>query len=754
MALVLKDRVVESSASSGTGTFVLDGAQTGYQSFAAIGNGNTTYYTIEHPQTSEWEVGVGTYNANTLSRDTVLDSSNGGALVYFSIGQKNVFVDLPAEKVSPTDTLGTMAYQNANAVAVTGGSINGTPIGATTPSTIAATTGSFSGVTSFAAGSASAPSITRTGDTNTGIFFPAADTIAFTEGGTEAMRITSSGNVGIGTNSPTVRLEVQGDARISNTTEAVLSLAGGTSNFQITATESDYAVFNAGGSGLGFGVTYGSGLFVCENSTGRIGVGTTTPTTELDVVGTGKFTAVTTPAVTAPTNNLTLSAISTGAVKFNTLGGLQAQINDATTSGQYTLLARGTGNTQKITAFGTANLALQSTGGGTIQLRTGDETNTQLAIGHTASAVNRVDITGSATTKTPVYSVSGSDSNISMAFQPKGTGAINLATVSSGVNISNGGTVTAITRTNTGSGYTSVPSVAISAPTTAGGVQATASANMFVFTVTVASGGTGYTVGDILSLVGGTGAAGQVTVATVSGGVITGITNGPSNGLYSALPTTPAATTGGTGSGATINITGYGVSNFTITAAGSGYIEQPTVTFSGGGGSGAAAFATVGSGTAIRNLGSTLSFNVPAGESFRVSSAFLTSTSANYIDASGRSAGLGPVLSTNGSDANVRFNITSKGTDAIGLYTNLANQLQFNVTHTASAVNYVQVTGGATGSPPIISAQGSNADIDISLTPKGTGRVRFGTYTGTILTPTGFIEIKDSGGTTRRLLVG
>jgi hypothetical protein len=64
------------------------------------------------------------------------------------------------------------------------------------------------------------------------------------------------------------------------------------------------------------------------------------------------------------------------------------------------------------------------------------------------------------------------------------------------------------------------------------------------------------------------------------------------------------------------------------------------------------------------------------------------------------------------------------------------------------------MTGSATGGRPTISAAGSDADIDLALTPKGTGTVRFGTYTGTILTPTGYIEVKDSGGTVRRLLVG
>ena len=124
MALVLADRVRESSTTTGTGTISLAGAVTGFASFAEqIGDGNTTYYTIA--DATSWEVGVGTYSANTLTRDTVLDSSNAGSKVNFAAGLKDVFVTLPAEKVATTDTLGTMSTQNANNVAITGGSISG-----------------------------------------------------------------------------------------------------------------------------------------------------------------------------------------------------------------------------------------------------------------------------------------------------------------------------------------------------------------------------------------------------------------------------------------------------------------------------------------------------------------------------------------------------------------------------------------------------------------------------------------------------
>jgi hypothetical protein len=98
MALVLADRVKETTTTTGTGTVTLLGASTGFQSFSAIGTGNTTYYTIAGQTTSEWEVGIGTYtlSGTTLARTTVLASSNAGSAVNFSAGTKDVFVTYPA----------------------------------------------------------------------------------------------------------------------------------------------------------------------------------------------------------------------------------------------------------------------------------------------------------------------------------------------------------------------------------------------------------------------------------------------------------------------------------------------------------------------------------------------------------------------------------------------------------------------------------------------------------------------------------
>ena len=135
MALIVKDRVQEISATVGTGTLTLGGAVLGYQSFAAIGNGNTTYYAIFDPVAYDWEVGIGTYTSSgtTLSRTTVLSSSNGGSFVSFAAGTKNVFCTYPSERSVYRDTADTYTVQQAfdaltaNSIALTTGTITTAP---------------------------------------------------------------------------------------------------------------------------------------------------------------------------------------------------------------------------------------------------------------------------------------------------------------------------------------------------------------------------------------------------------------------------------------------------------------------------------------------------------------------------------------------------------------------------------------------------------------------------------------------------
>lgn len=112
MALVLKDRVKETTISIGTGPVVLAGAVSGFLPFSTIGTGNSTYYTISDNVAGAWEVGIGTYTSGTssLSRDTVLASSNSNALVSFGVGSKDVFITAPAAYLSTRPVAMAMVF--------------------------------------------------------------------------------------------------------------------------------------------------------------------------------------------------------------------------------------------------------------------------------------------------------------------------------------------------------------------------------------------------------------------------------------------------------------------------------------------------------------------------------------------------------------------------------------------------------------------------------------------------------------------
>ena len=185
-----------------------------------------------------------------------------------------------------------LTFTNATSGTITGENVSSTKL-QFNPST-----GTLSStIFSTSLGTVSAPSITFTGDTNTGIYSPAADTIAFTEGGVESMRIDSSGNVGIGTTSPNIYGVTGRLLTVSNSTNyAYLTLAGSSGNGGAidfgnqTIRHAEIASLN--GSALAFytnGTDSGTGLSerMRIDSSGNVGIGTASPSAKLAVVGTG-----------------------------------------------------------------------------------------------------------------------------------------------------------------------------------------------------------------------------------------------------------------------------------------------------------------------------------------------------------------------------------------------------------------------------------------------------------------------------------
>jgi hypothetical protein len=154
----LADRVKESTTTTGNGTLTLDGAATGFQSFTtAFGNGVSVYYVIAGG--SEWEVGIGTTGAGTLSRDTVLQSSNADAKVMFSAGAKDVFCSYVADRAVTTVDSATLTNKtisgasntlsNIGNAALTNSSVtvNGTAIALGASGTVTAAAGTLTGAT-------------------------------------------------------------------------------------------------------------------------------------------------------------------------------------------------------------------------------------------------------------------------------------------------------------------------------------------------------------------------------------------------------------------------------------------------------------------------------------------------------------------------------------------------------------------------------------------------------------------------------
>ena len=710
MALILLDRVQETTVTTGTGTITLAGAVSGYQSFAGVGNGNTCYYTIVN--NAAWEVGVGTYSTTgpTLARTTIISNSNGNTSPITLAGSSTVFLTYPAEKAVALDASG-----------------NVTALGTVASGTWQATTiGTAYGGTGVTTSSGASSNVLRDANSNVtannflagyNVITAAAGTTVLTAASAYYQRISGSTTQTIQLPIATTMVNGQGFT-FDNDSSGVVTVVDSASATIDTIPSGGYGYF-----------------FVEDNTTsaGSWGKYALLPANYDFNTTAANFGGAVLSNGTWNGSTITPAYGGTGLTSFTSGGAIYASSTSTLTSGTLPISGGGTGFSGAATAGGVAygsGTALAFTSVGTSgQVLTSNATSAPtfssnidgVTIGGTTPAAgsfttlvggggsaNYGQLTGGATTKAVVFQTLGTDTNISQVFQTKGTGAIDLAAGSSGVNISNGGTVTAVTRTATGSSYTGFPSIAISAPTTAGGVQATATPQLVASNATVVSGGTGYTVADVLTVTtaGGSSAI-NLTVTTVSSGVITAVTVNSS--ALTTIPSGTVSVSGGTGSGATFNLSYVVAATFTITNAGSGYVEQPTVTFSGGGGSGAAAYATVGATATIKGLYGggaqiPLQFSGPSGALLQIMESGNTSTPTALIVKGGASS-----TQQYPSVSNASIQFSSNGTGILQFYTNTLTVEQLRVVHTASAVNYVQVTGAATGNQPQITAQGSDA---------------------------------------------
>jgi hypothetical protein len=245
----------------------------------------------------------------------------------------------------------------------------------------------------------------------------------------------------------------------------------------------------------------------------------------------------------------------------------------------------------------------------------------------------------------------------------------------------------------------------------------------------------------------GTMAQQDANAVAITGGTINGATVGattPAAGTFTTLTATGQTDLGGTSSGQVLRVNALTNPIQYVSIFGSTTGTTQIGAWSTNGSSAGINFQTRG------GLGFNFSTNAGSAPQFNIAH---TASAVNYVQVTGAATGGNPTISAQGSDATRYLALTGKGSAGVALYSNGGSNLVFLSNHVASSVNYMQVAAAVAGSSPAFSVNGTDTNIDLTLTPKGTGNVRFGTYTGTALSIAGYIEIKDAGGTVRKLAV-
>lgn len=569
MALVLADRVKDTTTTTGTGAITLSNvAPIGYRTFgAAIGDGNTTYYTINGPGTAEWEVGVGTYTASgtSLSRDVVLASSNANALVPFSAGTKEVFVTYPAGKSVNYDASGNVNINitgsAGSATNLSGGTANAIPYQTGAGATTFLSTGSGVLVASGGAPSWSqTPTLTSVSLTSgtvsttptsandlanksyvdtmvsSGITYhtPVKYEVPNTTGNLNATYSNGTGGVGATlTNNGTLAAfapdgptaQVGDRILIYNQTNAfengvyeVTTVGDGSTAWVLTrTTDTDsYGVKdpNALGEGDAFFITSGNTgageTYVC-NTVGAITFGTTAITftqvssAQVYSAGTGLTLTGTQFSLTSP---VATTLGGTGLTSFTANGAVYATSTSALTTGTLPVASGGTGQT----SYTDGELLIGNSTGNTLSKAT-------LTAGAGISVTNgsgAITVTNTAPDQV-VSLTAGSNITISGAYP-----SFTIAATEQFL-----GTVTSVSGTGTVNGITLTGTVTSSGSLTLGGTLSGVDlATAVTGTLPVANGGTGQTTYTDGQLLIGNSSGNTLTKATLTAGTGITITNG------------------------------------------------------------------------------------------------------------------------------------------------------------------------------------------------------------------------------------
>jgi hypothetical protein len=428
---------------------------------------------------------------------------------------------------------------------------------------------------------------------------------------------------------------------------------------------------------------------------------------------------------TAANADLTYVTKGTGTHVFNTGGGTQFRVPNVNSAVNY-VQAYGavTGGAVSLESAGAdANIWVNYSAKGTGNHQFLTNSAVQMRIANTTSAVNYVQATGAATGSGPTISAQGSDTNLDLNVTAKGTGGA---------------------RFNVGNGvkYTYLSSDAANNTQLIGAVGG----NLGIYSTSAGS----------IRFYTTTGLAEEQlrisqTVSAVNYVQVTGAATG-------GQPTISAQ---GSDSNVQLNFAAKGASGFDfqnsatagafgIELAGNTSVDKITfIDFHSSAGTdfdfrlarqgGVNNFITyVNAGTgghAFQTAGGT--------EQLRVSH---TASAVNYVQVTGAATGGIPTISSQGSDTNINLVLSPKGSAVVAVSSELRVA--------TAAVNFFQMYGSGSGSGPVFASIGSDTNIDLNLTPKGTGKVRFGTHTGTADTAvSGYIEIKDSSGTIRKLAV-